>query len=93
MIFLSYGDYLIELLNKKFWPGALTIIVKKSPKTPDYITLGKDTVGIRISNHPVFFELLRKGVESHILATTSANISGEGFFSRKVDVINLLAQI
>ena len=61
-------------LAKKYWPGALTIIVKKSPLVADYVSSGMDTVGIRIPNHPVLLELLKV---TGPLATTSANLSGE----------------
>ena len=60
----------------KFFPGAITIIVKKSDKTPDYITNSFDTVGIRVPNHEGFQELC-KNIDGHVLATTSANISNE----------------
>lgn len=62
-----------ELANKS-WPGALTIIVKKSSLVADYVSSGIDTVGLRIPNHPVLLELLK---ETGPLATTSANLSGE----------------
>ncbi len=77
---------LVEKLVKKYFPGALTIVLKKSEKTPGYITSGYDTVGIRVSKHPIFIEMLEKAVKNHVLATTSANISGEKSVSCKNDV-------
>lgn len=44
---------------EKFWPGPLTLILKRHPDVPDCVTGGQDTVGLRIPNHPVAFELLR----------------------------------
>ena len=41
-------------LIKKYFPGALTLVVKKSKNTPDYITSNMDTVGIRIPDNEVF---------------------------------------
>jgi L-threonylcarbamoyladenylate synthase len=41
------------------WPGSLTIVVKRSPRVPDEITGGRDTVGLRVPNHPVALHLLR----------------------------------
>ncbi|HSA07728.1 MAG TPA: L-threonylcarbamoyladenylate synthase [Candidatus Gastranaerophilales bacterium] len=79
-----------EELIKKFFPGALTIVLKKSSKTPDCITSGFDTVGIRIPDHPILLELLEKAVPGHALATTSANISGQGSVSTKEDVFRSL---
>lgn len=47
-------------LAEAFWPGPLTLILKKQPKVPDLITAGKDTVAVRIPNHPVTLELLKQ---------------------------------
>jgi L-threonylcarbamoyladenylate synthase len=84
--FLPYIETLpskAEELTERFFPGALTIVLKKSVKTPDYLTSGYETIGIRIPDHPVFIEMLEKAVEGHVLATTSANISGQGAVSGK----------
>lgn len=62
-----------ELMNKYF-PGALTVILKKSEKTPLYITSEKKTVGIRVPDNQFFKELCSK-IDGHVLATTSANLS------------------
>lgn len=62
-----------ELIEKHF-PGALTLVLAKSEKTPDYITSGFDTVGIRVPDNEVFREIC-EGVNGHVLATTSANLS------------------
>ncbi len=78
-----------ELINK-YLPGPLTLVLKKSNKTPGYITAGFDTVGIRIPDHPVFLELLDKAVKNHVLATTSANVSGKGSVASKDEVIDAL---
>ena len=61
-------------LIKKYFPGALTLVVKKSDKTPDYITSNMDTVGIRVPDNEVFKEICET-VPGHVLATTSANLS------------------
>ena len=61
-------------LIKKHFAGALTLVVPKSDITPDYITSGFDTVGIRVPDNEVFQEIC-KCVEGGVLATTSANIS------------------
>lgn len=63
-----------QQLIKKYFPGALTIVTDKSDKTPDYITSNMSTVGIRIPNNKVFKEICEI-VPSHVLATTSANLS------------------
>ncbi|MDD3149812.1 MAG: L-threonylcarbamoyladenylate synthase [Candidatus Gastranaerophilales bacterium] len=66
-----------KFLIKKYMPGSLTLVVKKSNLTPDYITSGFDTVGIRVPNCPFFLDLLNNSTQNKILATTSANLSGE----------------
>lgn len=68
---------LAEKLIEKYWPGPLTIVVKKSSLTPDYITSGLDTVGIRVPDSEEFWEIVNNCVENHVLATTSNNISGQ----------------
>lgn len=65
-----------QRLIKKHFPGALTLVVEKSSKTPDYITSGLPTVGIRIPNNETFAQICRS-IDGRVLATTSANLSGE----------------
>lgn len=48
-----------HVLAEAFWPGPLTLILKRHPDVPDAVTGGQDTVGLRIPNHPVALELLR----------------------------------
>lgn len=73
-------EYCIEIpkealvLARKYWPGPLTLVLKKSNKVPDIVTSGQPTVGIRIPNHPVTLELLKQ--LDYPLAVPSANISG-----------------
>ena len=47
-------------LAKKFWPGPLTLILKRSNNAKNFITGNQDTVGLRIPNHPIALKLLRK---------------------------------
>jgi L-threonylcarbamoyladenylate synthase len=77
-------------LAGKYLPGALTIIVPKSRLAPDFITAGFDSIGIRIPNCPVFSEVLNKAVKTHVLATTSANISGMATGVTKEQVVSEL---
>lgn len=61
-------------LANQYWPGALTIILKKSSLVDDYMSSGFDTVGVRIPDHPVLLELLKN---IGPIASTSANLSTE----------------
>lgn len=65
-----------QKLIKKHFPGALTLVLEKSSKTPDFMTSNMPTVGIRIPDNEVFSEIC-SSIDGHVLATTSANISGE----------------
>jgi L-threonylcarbamoyladenylate synthase len=62
-------------LAAAFWPGPLTLVLKRSPKAGDFVTGGQDTIGLRVPSHPVAQALLRAfggGV-----AAPSANRFGE----------------
>lgn len=63
-----------QILIKKYFPGALTVVTEKSDKTPDYITSNMSTVGIRVPDNEVFKEICEV-IPGHVLATTSANLS------------------
>lgn len=63
-----------QILIKKYFPGALTIVTNKSDKTPDYITSGMSTVGIRVPDNEIFKKICEI-IPNHVLATTSANLS------------------
>jgi len=63
-----------QLITDRFWPGPLTLILKKKPIVPDMITAGKPTVAIRMPRHPVAQELLKK--VGAPLAAPSANPFG-----------------
>lgn len=64
----------VQRLIKKYLPGALTVVLDKTELTPDFVTAGMKTVGIRVPSNPVFAEIC-KIIPGHVLATTSANIS------------------
>ena len=49
-----------KLLAAAFWPGSMTLVLKKSKTIPDIITAGKDTVAVRVPNHPITLALLKK---------------------------------
>ncbi len=47
-----------ESLAQKFWPGPLTLVLKKQAAVPDLVTAGLDTVGVRMPAHPVALALI-----------------------------------
>lgn len=63
-----------QLLAKHFWPGALTLLLKKKTHVPDLITASKDTVAIRMPNHPIALQLL--AALNYPLVAPSANPFG-----------------
>ncbi|NYE62068.1 L-threonylcarbamoyladenylate synthase [Duganella sp. 1224] len=64
-------------LVQAFWPGPLTLILKRNPDIPDAVSAGQDTVGMRCPSHPVAIALLQafKGGKGGV-AAPSANKFG-----------------
>jgi L-threonylcarbamoyladenylate synthase len=83
------------ILAEKFWPGPLTLVLKKKSHISDLVTAGKDTVAVRVPNHPVALALLDK--LDFPLAAPSANPFGSisptnadhvfNYFGGKLEVI------
>lgn len=48
------------LLAERYWPGPLTLILRRSARVPDGVTGGQDTVGVRVPAHPLALELIRR---------------------------------
>jgi L-threonylcarbamoyladenylate synthase len=63
-----------EALARHFWPGPMTLVLRKKPVIPDLVTAGLDTVAVRIPGHPLALELL-KSIDFPI-AAPSANPFG-----------------
>jgi L-threonylcarbamoyladenylate synthase len=63
-----------RILAKNFWPGPLTMILKRSKKASDLVTGGQETVGLRVPNHPIALALLRAFGDG--VAAPSANKFG-----------------
>ena len=76
-------EKLLSLANK-FWPGPLTLLVRKKEIVPDLVTSGLDTVGIRCPDHAVTLKLLAQ--LSFPLAAPSANPFGYVSPTRPVHV-------
>jgi L-threonylcarbamoyladenylate synthase len=63
-----------KLLIRSFFPGPLTIVLKKHRSVPDIVSAGLPTVGVRCPSHPVASAFL--GFCDHPVAAPSANVSG-----------------
>ena len=62
------------VLADKFWPGPLTMILRRRENVPNAVTCGLDTVGVRCPDHPVTLAIIREaGVP---VAAPSGNLSG-----------------
>jgi L-threonylcarbamoyladenylate synthase len=60
-----------ERLARRFWPGPLTLVLKKQPSIPDIVTAGLSTVGLRVPSHPLALALI--GAAGVPIAAPSAN--------------------
>ena len=83
-------DYAIALA-RNFWPGPMTLILKRSALAKDFITGGQETVGLRVPDHVIALALLNefkklggKGIAApsanrfgHVSPTTSAAVTAE----------------
>ncbi len=65
-------------LARDFWPGPMTLVVKRSGLAGDFVTGGQDTVGVRVPDHPVALGLLEAFVRAggKGVAAPSANRFG-----------------
>jgi L-threonylcarbamoyladenylate synthase len=61
-------------LARRFWPGALTLVLRRDPRVPDAVTSGQETVAVRVPDHRVTQALI--AALDAPLAATSANLSG-----------------
>lgn len=73
-------------LTDHFWPGALTLVIPRSPDLPDSLS-AQPTVAVRMPDHPFTLELIK---QSGPLATTSANRSGQSNPLSAQDVLTQL---
>jgi len=68
-------DEKAKILAEKFWPGPLTMVLKKSEKVPDIVTAGLDTIAVRMPSHPVARKLIE--FSRTPIAAPSANLFGK----------------
>jgi L-threonylcarbamoyladenylate synthase len=82
-------------LARKFWPGPLTVILKRAPGVSDVVTGGQETVALRVPSHPVAQQLLARfggGIAApsanrhgRVSATTAEHVRRE--FGAAVDCV------
>ena len=70
---IDIPEYAITLA-RDFWPGPMTLVLKRSTKAKDFITGGQDTVALRVPAHPIALSLLQEFKEG--IAAPSANKFG-----------------
>ena len=94
-------DYAIDLA-RSFWPGPMTLILKRSELAKDFITGGQETVGLRVPDHVIALALLGefkklggKGLAApsanrfgHVSPTTATAVQAElGAYLNKEDLV------
>lgn len=86
----SQWSPIAERLAQAFWPGPMTLILKRAAHVPDAVTGGQASVGVRIPSHLVAQTLLREFSEigSGVIAAPSANRFGAISPTRAIDVAN-----
>jgi L-threonylcarbamoyladenylate synthase len=80
---------------RAFWPGPMTLILRRAGRVSDAVTGGQDTVGLRVPSHPVAAALLKafgSGIAApsanrfgHVSATTAQHVKDE--FGDRVDLV------
>lgn len=74
---MNYGVFNEQALAlaEKYWPGALTLVLRRRDAVPDHFNEYTTTVGIRIPKDPFTFELIERLGKP--VTTTSANLTGQ----------------
>jgi L-threonylcarbamoyladenylate synthase len=74
---IDIPEYAIKLA-KEFWPGPMTLLLKRNKLAKDFITGGQDSVGLRVPSQPVALELLKEfeKIGGQGVAAPSANRFG-----------------
>ena len=70
-------DYATDLMSK-YWPGPMTLLLKRTDKAKDFITGGQDVVGLRVPSNEIAQTLLKEfeSLGGHGVAAPSANLFG-----------------
>jgi len=86
-------EYAIELA-RAFWPGPMTLILKRADIAKNFITGGQDTVGLRVPSDPMALALIREfeKISDSAIAAPSANRFGQVSPTSGADVFEELGQ-
>ena len=86
-------DYAIDLA-RAFWPGPLTLILKRTDIAKNFITGGQDTVGLRVPSNPVALALIQEfeKISDSAIAAPSANRFGQVSPTSSSDVFEELGK-
>jgi len=87
-------EYAIALM-RKFWPGPITLILKRSGNAKDFITGGQEFVGLRIPSNPIALKLLSEfeSLGGHGVAAPSANRFGSVSPTSAKDVVEEIGEL
>ena len=90
---IDIPEYAIKLA-RKFWPGPMTLILKRSEIAGDFITGGQDTVGLRVPSDPIAQALITEfeKISNSAIAAPSANRFGQVSSTSGSDVLEELGQ-
>jgi L-threonylcarbamoyladenylate synthase len=86
-------DY-ANVLARAFWPGPMTLILKRAELARDFVTGGQDTVGLRVPSDPLALALIREfeKISDSAIAAPSANRFGQVSPTSGSDVFEELGQ-
>jgi len=90
---IDIPEYAIKLA-RKFWPGPMTLILKRSEIAGDFITGSQDTVGLRVPSDPIAQALVTEfeKISNSAIAAPSANRFGQVSSTSGSDVFEELGQ-
>ncbi len=76
---------LFDMLAARYFPGPLTLVVRKQAWVPDIVTAGLPALGLRMPDHPLALRVIRAVGEP--LVASSANLSGQASAIRAEQVL------
>lgn len=88
---IAFFSRMEKKLADRFWPGPLTIVLRRRKTLPAEVSLGLGTVGVRVPNHRVAAELIR--LSGGLLVGTSANLAGGSSPTEAREVVDQLGSL